>query len=155
MVDISAGGLDRARTRANALQLRPLPTLVQADLESLPLAGSQFDFALCVDALPQVHRPRLALQEIARTLVPGGLFVTNVFTPADCAFGEGERLTARSFLYKNTLFNFFEDNEFRPLLDGLFDVRNCQRVSWVDPPHIPFRPYEHTHDALVYVLVKK
>jgi hypothetical protein len=78
----------------------------------------------------------------------------NVFTPRDCAFGEGEQLTARSSLYKNTLFNFFEDDEFRPLLQGLFEVVECRPVRWDDPPHVPFRPYPHTHDALVYVLKK-
>jgi SAM-dependent methyltransferase len=155
LVDISQGGLDRARHRAIALDLPQIPTLVRADLENLPLADAQFDFALCIDALPQVHRPRQALAEIARTLAPGALLVVNVFTPADCAFNEGERLTARTFLYKNALFNFFEDEEFRPLLDGLFRVVESHHVRWNDPPHIPFRPYPHTHDALVYVLAKQ
>src|SRR5262245_41971121 len=154
LVDCSAAGLLRVARRARRLELRPLPTLVVANLEQLPLASDQFDLALCIDALPQVQRPRAALQEIARTLVPGGVLIVNVFTPRDCAFGEGEQISARSFLYKNTLFNFFEDDEFRPLLQGLFEVVQCRPVRWDDPPHVPFRPYPHTHDALVSVLKK-
>jgi SAM-dependent methyltransferase len=154
LVDCSAAGLRRVARRARRLELRPLPALVVANLERLPLVSAQFDLALCIDALPQVQRPRAALKEMARTLVPGGVLIVNVFTPRDCAFGEGEQLSARSFLYKNTLFNFFEDDEFRPLLGGLFEVVECRPVRWDDPPHIPFRPYPHTHDALVYVLEK-
>ena len=154
LVDCSAAGLQRVARRARRLELRPLPTLVVASMEELPLASEQFDLALCIDALPQVQRPRAALEEMARTLVPGGVLIVNVFTPRDCAFGEGEQISARSFLYKNTLFNFFEDDEFRPLLQGLFEVVECRPVRWDDPPHVPFRPYPHTHDALVYVLKK-
>lgn len=154
LVDISAAGLERARRRAIELGLQTLPTLVTASLDQLPLASEQFEFALCIDALPQVYRPQQALKEMARTLVHGGRLLVNVFTPADCAYGEGERLNGRSFLFKNTLFSFFEDAEFKPLLSGLFTVCDCQQVSWQDPPHPPFRPYPHTHDALVYVLQK-
>jgi ubiquinone/menaquinone biosynthesis C-methylase UbiE len=154
LVDCSAAGLLRVAQRARRLELRPMPTLVVANLEQLPLASDQFDLALCIDALPQVQRPRAALQEMARTLVAGGVLIVNVFTPRDRAFGEGEQISARSFLYKNTLFNFFEDDELRPLLKGLFEVVEARPVRWDDPPHVPFRPYPHTHDALVYVLRK-
>jgi ubiquinone/menaquinone biosynthesis C-methylase UbiE len=154
LVDISAPGIERASQRSRALGILPRPTLVVASLEKLPLGQGQFDLAICVDALPQCERPRLALQEMSRTLVPGGTLIVNVFTPSDCAFGEGEPLDARSFLYKNTLFKFFEDAEFRPFLQGLFEVVECRNVRWDDPPHVPFRPYPHTHDAIVYVLKK-
>ena len=154
LVDCSAAGLLRVARRARRLELRPLPTLVVANLEQLPLASDQFDLALCIDALPQVQRPRAALQEMARTFVAGGVLIVNVFTPRDCAFGEGEQISARSFLYKNTLFNFFEDDEFRPLLQGLFEVVEARPARRGDPPHAPSRPNPHTHDALVYVLKK-
>jgi ubiquinone/menaquinone biosynthesis C-methylase UbiE len=154
LVDISAAGLDRAHRRAAALGVHPAPMLICASLEELPLASNQVTFCLCIDALPQVYRPHQALKEIARTLVPGGLLIVNVFTPADCAYGEGERLTARTFLFRNTMFHFFEDAEFRPLLEGLFTVIESQHVTWQDPPHPGFRDYLHTHDAFAYVLQK-
>lgn len=154
LIDISSAGLERARRKAISLGLRPLPTLVNASLEQLPLADDQFELALCIDALSQVYRPWQALKEMARTMMPGGPLIINVFTPADCAYGEGEQISGRSFLYKNTLFHFFEDNEFRPLLTNVFNVIECRHVRWQDPPHHPFRPCQHTHDALVYVLQK-
>ena len=65
LVDISAPGLERASNRVRGMGLRPMPTLVVAGLEDLPLAQNQFDVALCIDALPQVQRPRSAWQEMA------------------------------------------------------------------------------------------
>ncbi|MGA2583734.1 MAG: class I SAM-dependent methyltransferase [Tepidisphaeraceae bacterium] len=154
LVDISAAGLQRAAKRSREIGLQPLPTLVTASLEQLPLASGQFDFAICIDALPQIHRPRVALEEMARTLIAGGILVTNVFTPRDAAFGQGAALSARTYLFKNTLFSFWEEAEFRPLLQGIFDVLDCQAVRWDDPAHGDFRPYPHTHDALVFTLRK-
>lgn len=154
LVDISPTGLRRATQRFKALAPLSLATMVLGSLEDLPLGAEQFSLGLCIDALPQVRRPRLALEEMHRTLNIDGVLVLNVFTTADCAFGEGEQVGPRSFLYKNTLFNFFGDEDFRPLLKGLFDVVELRHVSWEDPPHIPFRPYPHTHDGLVYTLKK-
>jgi ubiquinone/menaquinone biosynthesis C-methylase UbiE len=152
LVDIAPGGLRRAGEQFEAEGLSPTPTLVVASLESLPLADGQFDLGVCIDALPQVHRPRLALEEMARVLKPGGLLLVNLFTPDDCAFGEGEMVGPRSYLYKNTLFNFYDERDVEPLIRGLFEVVRCERARWQDPPHVPFRPYPHTHNALVYAL---
>lgn len=155
LVDVSPTGLELAAKRFTSRGIKALPTLVRANLEGLPLAASQFDAAICIDAFPQVRRPRQALEEMGRTLTDGGILILNVFTPKDCAFGEGEQVGPRSFLYKNTLFNFYEDQDFRPLVRNLFDVLACMPVRWEDPPHIPFRPYPHTHDGLAYVLIKQ
>lgn len=152
-VDISSSALDKIAERF--AQFGPsAPGTVLGNLEQLPLGSRQFDAAICIDALPQVRNPRRALEEIHRVLIPGGLFGLNVFTPKDCAFGEGTQESSKAFIYKETLFRFFDHEDFLPLIDGLFEIVEHQQVSWVDPPHVPFRPHEHTHDALVYILKK-
>jgi|GEM_PF-2038432 len=156
--DVTA--LDLAPTALHALLKRmrvlnlPAPTAVHASLEAMPLASDQFTHAFCWDTLPQVKNCRLALEEIHRVLKPGGLCALNVFTPRDCAFGEGQQIAPRSFLFKQTLFHFFEEDDMSQLCAGLLDVVTMEHAIWEDPPHVPFRPYRHTHDALVYVLKK-
>ena len=131
------------------------PTLVCTNIEELPLAENQFDVAQCLDALPQVNDPQKALAEIAKTLRPGAKFLFNIFTPKDCAFGEGEKIQENAFVYKNTLFRFFEDQDIRDILPRNLDIIECVPQTWEDPPHIPFRPYAHTHDGVYYICQKK
>jgi len=152
-VDISSTALDKIAERFASCG-SAAPTTVLGDLERLPFGPRQFDAAICIDALPQVLRPRRALEEIHRVLIPGGVFGLNVFTPEDCAFGEGRQEGPKAFVYKDALFRFFDHEDFFPLIEGLFDIIEHHHVSWIDPPHVPFRPYEHRHDALVYILKK-
>jgi len=152
-VDISRTGLNKLRAHAETSGL-PRPILVHSSLETLALADELFDAAICIDCLPQIRQPRKALEEMHRTLRKDGCLFVNLFTPKDCAFGEGDMIGAKSFLYKNTLFNFFEAEDCRRLFKGLFTICHEEEKTWTDPPHYPFRPYEHTHTAMAYLLRK-
>jgi ubiquinone/menaquinone biosynthesis C-methylase UbiE len=130
------------------------PTLVCADMQNLPLADSQFDAAQCFDAIPQVWDTRSTLLHIARTLRPGGELIFNVFTPRDCAYGEGEQIEANAFLYSQTLFRFFEESDMRSLMPECLEIVESVAERWEDPPHVPFRPYSHIHDGIYYICRK-
>jgi len=131
------------------------PTLVCTSMEDTPLGENQFDAAQCLDALPQVWDVKKALTEIAKTIRPRAKFLFNVFTPRDCAFGEGEQIEENAFVYKNTLFRFFEDDDIRKIIPQDLEIIEFVPETWEDPPHIPFRPVPHTHDGIYYVCQKK
>ena len=153
-IDISRTGLKKISEAANKFGLNP-PFLMPASLEDLPAIDEYFNDGYCIDTLPQIAHPRRALEEIHRTLKHGAKFCVNFFTPDDAAYGEGELVGHNSFLYKNTIFNFFESKDCLKLLGGLFLIEAESLIKWQDPPHLPFRPYSHTHSALVYNLIKK
>jgi SAM-dependent methyltransferase len=152
-VDLAPIALKQLLDRFASLKM-PAPTAVHANLEGIPLASEQFDAALAADVLPQVRHLRRAMEEVHRILKSKGRLYVNVFTLGDCAFGEGEQIAPRSFLYKSCLFNFFEPDDMRRLCAGLFNIMDEELVSWWDPPHVPFRPLRHRHEALFYILQK-
>lgn len=153
-IDISRTALRRIAEAISERNLKKPLLLLYAPLESLPLLDEQFDFGICIDTLLQLRHPRRALEEIHRTLRNGALLFINLFTPADCSYGEGEMVGAKTFLYRNTLFSFYDIEDCRRLFRGIFTIVQEDFRNWVDPPHYPFRPYEHQHSALVYILTK-
>lgn len=153
LLDISKTALEIAVEGLEAGKF-PKGLGVLGNLEDLPFSSSQFDGAICLDTLPQVFNLERAISEIHRILKPGGKCLLNVFTKDDCAWGEGERVGPSSYMYKGCYFSFFDDKDIPELCKGLFEVEDCRHFSWQDPPHVPFRPYEHIHDALFYVLKK-
>lgn len=152
-VDISRTGLRKIAEKVEKQALRR-PVLINAPLEDLPLVDEQLDGAICIDVLPQIRHPRRALEEIHRTLRTGGKLVVNLFTPEDAAFGEGEVIGPRTFMFKNTLFAFYDREDCDRLFEGLFNVEDATLFTWEDGPHMPFRPYSHIHSAWVYTLTK-
>lgn len=152
-VDISRTGLNTIRERAEASGFRT-PILIHSPLEDVAIGDKCIDGAVCVDTLPQIRHPQKALEEIARILKPGASLFINFFTDRDCAFGEGEMVGSRSYLYKGTLFNFFTSEDCHRLFRGLFEIRSETEREWIDPPHYPFRPVEHRHVALDFCLRK-
>jgi ubiquinone/menaquinone biosynthesis C-methylase UbiE len=151
--DIASTALTRVATHARQKGW-PVPVLVLSDMASLNLAAEQFDVVQCYDALPQIDNPRAAIDESIRLLRPGGHFAFNVFTPKDCAYGEGTQVAKNTFLYKRTLFRFFDESEVRAMLPSNTEVIGLTGRTWLDPPHPPFRPMEHTHDG-IFCLLKK
>lgn len=153
-LDITQEALGAMGRRLRSLPSPPPFVPLHSNIEQIPLADSCVDLVQCLDALPQVYSTRAALEEIARVLRPGGLVLFNAFLLEDCAYGEGAPFERNAFLYKGTLFRFFEPGEVHAMLPPqLRTVQSCQR-TWVDPPHGDYRPYEHTH-AAEYVVCKR
>jgi ubiquinone/menaquinone biosynthesis C-methylase UbiE len=153
LLDISTTALDLALRNLRPQSVAE-PVAVLGTMEEMPLAAGQFEAVICLDALPQALNASRALREIHRVLKPHGKVYLNLFTPQDCAWGEGEQIGPRSWVFKQTLFSFWAANEFDQMCSRLFEVENVKQRRWSDPPHIPFRPYQHEHDALFYELKK-
>lgn len=149
-VDIAPTALRRIADACIAAKCAS-PTLVNAAIERMPLADAQFDVAQCIDALPQVPDMGAALAEMARTLRPQAEILFNVFTPGDCAFGEGRAVGKNAFVYKDTFFRFLDEAAVLELLPTHLSVVHMETCTWDDPPHIPFRPYPHRHEAIFLV----
>lgn len=130
------------------------PTMVLGSVLGIPLADEQFDAVICVDGFCQIDRPRIAMNEAARMLRPGGKFCFDIFTPDDETFGQGEKIGAQDFMFKGTLFKYFTAEQFEDIYRGIFNVVEVSSSRWTDPPHGEFRPITHTHDALIYTLEK-
>jgi len=144
--DLSAKALGHAAHRLAQHGLRAF--LLPGDATRLPFADNSLDAITCFDVFGQFEAPELALAEFRRVLVPGGLLALNAFTLEDDAFGVGEPVGSHRFLYKNTLFKFFEEAEIQELLSE-YEIIRIERVAWQDPPHGDFRPYPHRHESWV------
>jgi ubiquinone/menaquinone biosynthesis C-methylase UbiE len=153
-LDIAPSALDSLQ-RNFEQRGEPCPLTVRGSVTDIPLGTAQFDAIVCINGIGQIDRPQAAIQEVARLLRPGGRFLLDVFTPKDGTFGVGEQIGAQDFLYKATLFRFFEAGQFEPIFRDYFRVVEQTEATWEDPPHGEFRPVPHRHHALVYVLEKK
>ena len=142
-IDISSTALGRARDRLTTAGESAF--LIRADASCLPLESGTVDALTCFDVFGQLPDPEKAVAEAKRVLAPGGLVAVNAFTPEDSEYGKGEQVGGRSFLYKGTLFRFFEETEVRALFGG-WKILSLDKQAWTDPPHGSFRPYEHRHD---------
>lgn len=74
-VDPSEAALQTAREHANQSGLSESITYEQGYAETLPYASDSFQLIVCLDVLEHVKSLSQTIQEIARVLAPGGLFV--------------------------------------------------------------------------------
>lgn len=98
-VELHAHGLDIGR---RSLGARPNLSLLQADLQHLPLPDGCCRLAIALDVLDQQSvDPTQGLSEVRRILRPGAWLLVRVsaydwlFGPHDLAFGTARRYTAR------------------------------------------------------------
>ncbi|HWA09491.1 MAG TPA: class I SAM-dependent methyltransferase [Opitutaceae bacterium] len=152
-LDLSPAALKQMRANLERVGCA-CPMMVQGSVLDIPLADEQFDAVVCVDGFCQIDLPRDAMREVARMLRTGGKFCLNVFTPADETCGCGEQIGAQDYMYRGTLFKFFNSEQFAGIYEGIFNLVEVSHSRWTDPPHGEFRPVTHTHDALIYTLEK-
>ena len=150
-IDASESAIARARAGLDEHLLNAF--LLLDDICALRFASHSVQAAVCFDAFGQLAHPEKAIKQIERILLPGGLLALNAYTPADCAFGKGKKLGARSFLYRKCLFRFFEKEELVHLFSG-WDILTLERQAWMDSPHPEFRPYEHKHDSWLLIAAR-
>jgi ubiquinone/menaquinone biosynthesis C-methylase UbiE len=74
-IDISAERIDRARTRAKALNLQIEPNWIVADLNTFPLPKNSFDAVVAHDSLHHILHLDHLCEEVIRALKPGGHFI--------------------------------------------------------------------------------
>lgn len=152
-IDLSETALSRILENCIKRSI-PCPLLLACDFTATPFLSNQFDLVQCFDALAQVIDPAAAILEMTRIASPDGIICFNVFTPADVAYGEGVEIENNAFVYNDTLFRFFEEQDVERLLPKGIKVIDKELRRWRDPPHQPFRPYEHEHEAFYYTCGK-
>ena len=148
-VDVSPTALNRAfRNISVAGQQRFC--LVRSDLKRVAsiFPAGIFDAIICWDTLGQLEKSRRVLTGFKKLLRNSGYFIVNVPNIVDSTFGEGRPAGHNEFIYKDTLFKFYTEDDFRKLLTG-FELIEFLRLQWQDPHHGDFRPYPHRHDCWV------
>jgi SAM-dependent methyltransferase len=84
-LDLSAAAVTRGRERAASLGVDGLATIRQADLnDPLPLDNGSFDAAMSFDVILHLRHRAALFREVARVLVPRGVFL---FTDAGVVTG--------------------------------------------------------------------
>lgn len=154
-VDISQAALERAVVYAQRKGLKHTAVLC-GDIGKLPdpFLPHSVQAITCLDVFGQLPSATLAAENIWQTLMPGGYFLVNLYTTGDAAYGVGDKLSEKEFLFKNTLFRFFDETDVS-LIFKKFNVIKQDIVSWKDPPHPGFRDDHHTHHSIVLLLKKE
>ena len=74
-IDLSTERIERARSRANGLNLQIQPNWIVADLNTFPLPRNEFDSIIAHDSLHHIlHLDRLC-EDVTYALKPGGYFI--------------------------------------------------------------------------------
>jgi SAM-dependent methyltransferase len=153
--DISSLALERAYKNARSKGIHH-SALLQGDIDALPapfLHGS-VSVATCLDVFGQLADPDDVAGRIYELLAPGGLFLTNLYTTKDSTFGVGESFEHNAFVYRETLFRFFELDDVQRIFRQ-FELLSVDTYSWVDPPHPGYREDEHDHQSFVILAHKR
>lgn len=149
--DISATALQRLGKKVVGKSV----VLLCGDFLKTELLPSQFGVVQCFDGVPQMPDVQSAIQKMVDLTKPGGSIIFNLFTPQDVAFGEGEQVDANTWIFKDTLFSFFNREDVEKLIPQNVNLIKCELKKWDDPPHGDFRPYTHTHEAFFIILKKQ
>jgi ubiquinone/menaquinone biosynthesis C-methylase UbiE len=74
-IDLSTERIDRARARANGLNLQIQPNWIVADLNTFPLPRNGFDCVVAHDSLHHILHLNRLCEDVTHALKPGGYFV--------------------------------------------------------------------------------
>lgn len=153
-LDISKTAVDRA-TKAAIERKLTNGIFLCSDVNSLPspFLSDTFDAIVCLDSFGQFSQPKYLIDSIYRLLHKGGMLLLNLYTINDDTYGQGKKLSKNKFLYKETLFRYYDELEARRLF-AKFKILNLEVMKWRDPPHPGFRDYPHTHESIVLLLQK-
>lgn len=124
------------------------PMTIRGQPTDIPVGDGYFDCALCLDSFSHIDNPRLAMQEIARVLRPGGTFCLNTASLSDGNFGQGTQVGPQDFIYKATLFRFYSESQFAGIYKDIFRVIEFSTFSWSDSVS------HNNHNNLFYWLEK-
>lgn len=109
------------------------PDLVRADMSRLPFADAVFDATISINVLNHGHRAALqaAIDEIQRTLRPGGEALLTVLNTGDWRCGSGEEPEPNTFVLaegpeQGIVHHFFDEHDLRAWMSG-FELIHLQR----------------------------
>lgn len=153
-IDLSIVALTNALAWTKSLNVTG-GTFVKIDIESFPwpFPEGSFDAVVCLDVFGQILELERLVSNFHRVVKEDGYILVNLYTPRDDAFGMGVRLGDKSFLYKNTLWRFFNEEDIRSIFNR-FEIVSLEPLTWTDPPHPGYRDESHDHDSYVVLLRK-
>lgn len=119
--DLSPRGLCACRERLVEADLQP--DLVRADMSRLPFSDRVFDATISINVLNHGRRASLqaAIDEIHRTLRPGGEVLLTVLNTWDWRFGKGDEPEPNTFVLdegpeQGIPHHFFDEDDLRDWL---------------------------------------
>ena len=126
---------------------------LEVNVENLPspFVPEMFDVLVCLDAFGQFMHIEEVIRSFKIIVKRGGYLLINLYTPNDASYGQGQKLNDKSFLYKDTLFRYFTDDDVKTLFTE-FNILEVKKLRWEDPPHPEYRDYPHTHESNVIFL---
>lgn len=148
-VDWSEEGIEQARRLKDRPEITGSLDFVAADLRRLleRLEPESFDLLCSYNVfhlLRHEERSRV-FADLVRLIRPGGLLAFEVFSKGEKGFGEGEEIEPGSFIKKNQVVHFYDDQEIKELTSGLV----AQTLLHVECPEDYPKP--HVHQEWLYV----
>jgi SAM-dependent methyltransferase len=130
--DLAPNGLAACARQLQRADLSP--SLVLADMSSLPFGDAAFDATVSINVLNHGSRAQLqrAADEIHRTLRPGGEVLLTVLNTRDWRFGSGEEPEPNSWVLgegpeAGILHHFFDEADLREWLSA-FEIVRLERA---------------------------
>lgn len=154
-IDLSPVATAKALVKAQRRNLTNY-IFLNIDVEEYPWSfpAGQFDALVCLDVFGQILKIDILVDNFYRAIKEGGYILLNLYSPKDDAFGIGEKVAERTFLYKKTLWRFFNKEDIVVIFNK-FEIVSIDSMSWLDPPHPGYRDEPHSHDSFVVLLQKK
>lgn len=111
----------------------PEDRVQQADIRQLPWPDQNFEFGICRGVLDSMHFDiaMAGIREIHRVLKPGAWFYCDLVSGDDSAHArefDGEEIVQTRH-ENNTVQSYFNYAKVCRLLDGLFDIEECNLIS--------------------------
>jgi SAM-dependent methyltransferase len=135
-MDIAPNGIEVSRRRIEDEGRSAM--LVLAGMQDLPFAGGSFDAVLSIHVLYHATRAGMlrSMDEIARVLRPGGLFVGTLLSTRTWKYGEGEMLEPETFVQPRgpeagVPHHYCDESESRSLLSG-FELLDLHLDEFAD-----------------------
>ncbi len=130
--DVAPRGLEACARQLREADLRA--ALVRADMSAQPFADASLDAAIAINVLNHGTRADVqrAIDEVHRTLRPGGEVLLTVLNTWDWRHGSGEQVEPGSFVLADgpeagILHHFFDEADLRAWL-ARFEIIDLQRV---------------------------
>jgi len=130
--DVAQRGLEACASQLREAGLRA--ALVRADMSAHPFADAAFDAAIAINVLNHGTRADVqrAIDEVHRTLRPGGEVLLTALNTWDWRYGSGAQVETASFVLADgpeagILHHFFDEADLRAWLAG-FEIIDLQRV---------------------------
>lgn len=130
--EVVAVDISRVALRACGAAVPSKVSLARADVLYLPFADRSFGEVAAFHVLEHIsqHDRPLAVEEVRRVLVPGGIVHVRAFSTRDMRCGKGEEIEPMTFMRGNGIpYHYFTADELRSLFNGFEEVEMREATS--------------------------